>query len=116
MRTKRVFNQGRVARRVHVAEIAKNAQAPDSQVHVPTPRYDIMQANEYMMSGLGESALDKWFSGQAPKFLLEELGRVGEGTGDLTEVMERARKVANDPKGIEWPHVRSSFYDMKLAS
>jgi hypothetical protein len=97
-----------MARRVHVAEIAKNAQAPDSQVRVPTPRYDIMQANAYMMSGLAESALDKWFSGQAPKFSLEELGGVEEGTGDLAEAMERARKVANDPKGIEWPHVRSS--------
>ena len=108
MRTERVFNQAWIARRVHVAEIAKNAQAPDSQVHVSSPRYDIMQANEYMMSGLAESVLDKWFSGQVPKFSLEELGRVGEGTGDLAEVMERARKVANDPKGIEWPHVRSS--------
>ena len=95
-----------VARWVHVAEIAKNAQAPDSQVHIPS-RYDIMQANEYMMSGLAESALDKWFSGQAPKFSLEELGSVGKGTGDLAEVMERARKVANDPTGIEWQHVRS---------
>jgi len=94
-----------VARRVHVAEIAKNAQAPDSQAHIPS-RYDIMQANEYMMSGLAESVLDKWFSGQAPKLSLEELGSVGEG-GDLSEVMKRARKVANDPKGIEWQHVRS---------
>ena len=99
-------NQARMTRRVNVAEIAKNAQAPDSQVHIP-PRYDIMQANEYMMSGLAESVLDKWFSGQAPKFSLEELGSVGEGTGDLTEVMGRARKVANDPTGIEWQHVRS---------
>jgi len=87
-------------------EIARNAQAPDSQVHI-LPRYDIMQANEYMMSGLAESVLDKWFSGQAPKFSLEELGSVGEGTGNLSEVMERARKVANDSKGIEWQHVRS---------
>jgi anaphase-promoting complex subunit 4 len=95
-----------MARRVRVPEIARNAQAPDSQVHI-LPRYDIMQANEYMMSGLAESVLDKWFSGQAPKFSLEELGSVGEGTGNLSEVMERARKVANDSKGIEWQHVRS---------
>ena len=94
-----------MARGFHVAEIAKNAQAPDSQVHIPS-RYDIMQANEYVMSGLAESVLDKWFSGQAPKFSLEELGSVGEG-GDPSEIMERARKVANDPKGIEWQHVRS---------
>jgi len=100
-----VVNRGWVTRRVHVAEIAKNAQAPDSQVHIPA-RYDIMQANEYMISGLVESILDKWFSGQAPKFSLEELGSVGGGTGDLREVMERARKVANDPAGIEWQHVR----------
>jgi hypothetical protein len=103
-----------VARRVHVAEIAKNAQAPDSQIHIP-PRFDIMQANEYMMSGLAESVLDKWFSGQAPRFYLEELGSVGEGTGDLTEVMERARKVANDPEGIEWQHVRSSPSPYEIA-
>jgi anaphase-promoting complex subunit 4 len=108
-----VSNHARTARRVHVVEIAKNAQAPDSQVHIPV-RYDIMQANEYMISGLAESALDRWFSGQAPKFSLEELGSVGEGTGDLTEVMERARKVVNDPKGIEWQHVRSSLCYMKL--
>ena len=99
-------NHAWTACRVHVAEIAKNAQAPDPQVHI-SPRYDIMQANGYMMSGLAESALDKWFSGQAPKFSLEELGSVGEGTGDLTEVMERAREVATDPAGIEWQHVRS---------
>ena len=91
--------------RVRVTEIAKNAQVPDSQVHIQ-PRYDIMQANEYMMFGLAESVLDKWFSGPAPKFSLEELGSVGEGTGGLTEVMDRARKVANDPAGIEWQHVR----------
>lgn len=108
MHSDSLVNQTWVMRRVHVVEIAKNAQAPDSQVHIP-PRYDIMQANEYMMSGLAESVLDKWFSGQAPKFSLEELGSVGEGTGDLTEVMERARKVANDPRGIEWQHVRLRY-------
>lgn len=107
-------NQAWMVRRVHVAEIAKNAQAPDSQVHIP-PRFDIMQANEYMMSGLAESVLDKWFSGQAPRFHLEELGSVGEGTGDLTEVMERARRVANDPEGIEWQHVRSSRSPYEIA-
>jgi anaphase-promoting complex subunit 4 len=101
-----LVDQTWVARRAHVTEIAKNAQAPESQLHI-TPRYDIMQANAYMMSGLVESVLDKWFSGQAPKFSLEELGSVGEGTGDLTEVMERARRVAGDPAGIEWQHVRS---------
>ena len=101
-----LVNRAWMTRRDHVAEIAKNAQAPDSQAHIP-PRYDIMQANEYMISGLAESVLDKWFSGQAPKFSLEELGSVGGGTGDLTEIMERARKVANDPAGIEWQHVRS---------
>jgi len=95
-----------MALRIHVAEIAKNAQASDSQANI-APRYDIMQANEYMMSGLAESVLDRWFSGQVPKFSLEELGSVGEGTGNLSEVMERARNVANDPTGIEWQHVRS---------
>ena len=103
-----------MARRIHVVEIAKNGQAPDSQVQIP-PRYDIMQANEYMMSGLAESVLDKWFTGQAPKFSLEELGSVGEGTGDLTEVMERARNVANDPTGIEWQHVRSCAKRCEIA-
>ena len=101
-----LVNQAWMSDLVHVAEIAKNAQAPDSQIHIP-PRHDIMQANEYMISGLVESVLDKWFSGQVPKFSLEELGSVGGGTGDLTEVMERAREVANDPAGIEWQHVGS---------
>ena len=96
---------------VHVAEIAKNAQAPDSQVHMP-PRYDIMQANEYMMSGIAESVLDKWFTGQAPKVSLEELGSVGEVRGDLSEVMERARRVANNATGIEWQHVRDEIAEL----
>lgn len=78
------------------------------------PRYDIMQANEYMMSGLAESVLDKWFTGQAPKFSLDELGSVGEVRGDLSEVMERARGVAKNPTGIEWQHVRDEIIELIL--
>lgn len=33
-----------------------------------TPRHDILEVNQYFMSGLTESSIDKWFTGPVPSF------------------------------------------------
>jgi len=48
------------------------------------------------MSGLVDSQIDKWFLGPVPKFSAEDFGVIGLNA-NLDEVLERARRVANDP-------------------
>lgn len=57
------------------------------------------------MSGLVDSQIDKWFLGPVPKFSAEDFGVIGLNA-NLDEVLERARRVANDPAEIAWRHVR----------
>jgi anaphase-promoting complex subunit 4 len=85
-------------------EITRSTQN-ESHSH-PPPRFDILQVNEYMMSGLVDSQIDKWFLGPVPKFSAEDFSITGP-KANLEEVLERARRVANDPAEIAWRHVRA---------
>jgi anaphase-promoting complex subunit 4 len=83
-------------------EITKNTQS-DQHSQSP-PRFDILQVNEYMMSGLADSEIDRWFLGPVPKFSAEDIGVAGS-KATLTEILDHAHQVANDPAEIAWRHV-----------
>ncbi|KAJ3508934.1 hypothetical protein NLJ89_g5481 [Agrocybe chaxingu] len=61
------------------------------------PRYDILEVNNYLTSGLVNSAIDSWFTGPVPQFRLRDLGIPEPEKDGLDEDMEYAREVANDP-------------------
>ncbi|KAJ3754331.1 anaphase-promoting complex, cyclosome, subunit 4-domain-containing protein [Lentinula raphanica] len=54
-------------------------------------RHDILEVNQYLMSGLEKSVIDKWFMGPVPTFAPQDLGIPGH---DLTarDALERARE------------------------
>lgn len=39
-----------------------------------TPRHDILEVNNYFISGLVVSSIDKWFMGPVPQFSARDLG------------------------------------------
>jgi anaphase-promoting complex subunit 4 len=84
-------------------EITKNAQT-DLHNH-PPPRFDILQVNEYIMSGLVDGQIDKWFLGPTPKFSTEDIGISGPNV-NVAEVLERSRQFAQDPTKTAWRHVK----------
>jgi anaphase-promoting complex subunit 4 len=77
---------------------------PSNDTH-PSPRHDILEVNSYLMSGLVVSSIDKWFMGPVPRFSSRDLGVLGDKE-DLSAVIERAKKVANDPSQIDFQTVR----------
>ena len=70
------------------------------------PRHDILEVNNYFMDGLGTSSIDKWFTGPVPQFQPVDLGILEHGNGSLTDILERARIVANDPSQMTWQMVQ----------
>ncbi|KAJ6610891.1 anaphase-promoting complex, cyclosome, subunit 4-domain-containing protein [Mycena sp. CBHHK59/15] len=77
--------------------IAANAA---SEIH-PQLRHDILEVNNYFMSGLVVSSIDKWFMGPVPQFNPRDLGSA-DGITDLSTAVEHARTVARDPSQIQW--------------
>ncbi|KAF8216223.1 anaphase-promoting complex, cyclosome, subunit 4-domain-containing protein [Mycena galopus ATCC 62051] len=75
------------------AETAANAQ-PD--IHNPL-RHDILEVNNYLMSGLVVSSIDKWFMGPVPQFNPQELGIV-DGNPTLRITIEQARAAVDQTK------------------
>lgn len=58
------------------------------------------------MYSLVDSQIDRWFNGPVPKFSAEDLGISGS-KAPLSEILERAHQVANDPAQMAWRNVRS---------
>jgi hypothetical protein len=81
-------------------ETAANAQ-PD--LHNPL-RHDILEVNNYLMSGLVVSSIDKWFMGPVPQFNPKELGIV-DGNPTLRTTIEEARAAVDETKWqtVCWP-------------
>ncbi|KAJ6519839.1 anaphase-promoting complex, cyclosome, subunit 4-domain-containing protein [Mycena sanguinolenta] len=75
------------------AETAANTQ-PD--IHTPL-RHDILEVNNYLMSGLVVSSIDKWFMGPVPQFNPHELGIV-DGNPNLRITIEQARTAVDQTK------------------
>ncbi|KAI0932220.1 hypothetical protein AcW1_000598 [Taiwanofungus camphoratus] len=77
--------------------------SPADAHNYPPPRHDILEANDYLISGLVVSPIDKWFMGPVPQFLPHELG-VPEEQCNLRAVMERARSVLKDRNQLTWQY------------
>ncbi|KAJ7487618.1 anaphase-promoting complex, cyclosome, subunit 4-domain-containing protein [Mycena galericulata] len=60
-------------------------------------RHDILEVNNYLMSGLVVSSMDKWFMGPVPQFNAQELGIVG-GNLDLRTAIEHAQTAVGQTK------------------
>ncbi|GLB36171.1 putative DEAD-domain-containing protein [Lyophyllum shimeji] len=69
--------------------------------NAPHPRHDILEVNNYFISGLSTSAIDQWFTGPVPDFTLQDLGVPG-GDNSILAVLKRARAVAKDPAEMAW--------------
>ncbi|KAJ6575135.1 anaphase-promoting complex, cyclosome, subunit 4-domain-containing protein [Mycena capillaripes] len=63
----------------------------------PQLRHDILEVNNYFMSGLVVSSIDKWFMGPVPQFNPRELGIV-DGNPTLRTTLEQARAAVDDTK------------------
>ncbi|KAJ3554550.1 hypothetical protein NM688_g3049 [Phlebia brevispora] len=72
-----------------------------SETHSQTARHDLLEVNEYLMSGLVVSSIDKWFMGPVPSFSPAELGV--PMAQDLTSSVRTVREVLNKPEGLTWP-------------
>ncbi|KAL6309999.1 anaphase-promoting complex, cyclosome, subunit 4-domain-containing protein [Sparassis latifolia] len=67
----------------------------------PPPKHDMLEVNDYLMSGLVVSPIDKWFMGPVPRFSPQDIGVLGD-QHDLTTVLQRARSVLKDREQIAW--------------
>ncbi|PPQ64261.1 hypothetical protein CVT24_008399, partial [Panaeolus cyanescens] len=68
----------------------------------PNPiRHDPLEVNNYFMTGLTSSQIDKWFTGAVPHFSMADLG-VSEVRGaSLSDTLLRARQAASKPLQVE---------------
>lgn len=69
---------------------------PPSEYH-PQLRHDILEVNNYLMSGLVVSSIDKWFMGPVPQFNPQEFGIV-DGDANIHTGIEHARIAASQTK------------------
>ncbi|EMD42038.1 hypothetical protein CERSUDRAFT_42528 [Gelatoporia subvermispora B] len=68
--------------------------------HNPPPlRHDILEVNDYMMSGLVASPIDKWFMGPVPQLLPKDLGVATEPL-ELSTMMQKARHALKEPNQL----------------
>ncbi|KAI0078893.1 hypothetical protein K474DRAFT_1659827 [Panus rudis PR-1116 ss-1] len=80
-------------------EIAK-ANATNDPPNLPPARYDILEVNDYLTSGLVVSSIDKWFMGPLPRFDLKD---VVIPVHDLDTSIQIARNFLSNPDNITWP-------------
>ncbi|KAF8641031.1 hypothetical protein AX17_000676 [Amanita inopinata Kibby_2008] len=68
----------------------------------PTPKHDLLEVNNYFMSGLVVSSIDKWFMGPIPSFSPRDLGLPGDSYANIPSVLEKARSMLNTPGRVAW--------------
>ncbi|KAG6911951.1 hypothetical protein DXG01_000199 [Tephrocybe rancida] len=78
---------------LHWLRFETSAANPASD-NAPQPRHDILEVNNYFVSGLATSSIDRWFTGPTPQFSLESLGT--DGGMPFLDAVQRARTVAKD--------------------
>jgi anaphase-promoting complex subunit 4 len=86
---------------VIISDHTETTSANPSNENNPSPRHDILEVNNYLMSGLVVSSIDRWFMGPVPQFSLRDLGEPGDSQA-VSAVIEEARSVANDPAQMAW--------------
>ncbi|KAK2461900.1 hypothetical protein APHAL10511_006363 [Amanita phalloides] len=70
--------------------------------NTPIPKHNLLEVNNYFMSGLVVSSIDKWFMGPVPSFSPRELGLPGDTYGGIPDVLEKARFVLSTPGQVVW--------------
>ncbi|KAF8973944.1 anaphase-promoting complex, cyclosome, subunit 4-domain-containing protein [Flammula alnicola] len=66
------------------------------------PRHDILEVNNYFITGLASSSIDKWFIGPIPQFQDVDLGLPDYGNSSLDAALEQAFKIARDSRQVAW--------------
>lgn len=79
------------------------ASSPDDAPHA-APTHDILEVNDYLLSCLYRSQIDRWFSGDAATFSPQDFG-VPDEKQDLLSVMQRARLALQDRTTTDLYHV-----------
>jgi hypothetical protein len=72
-----------------------------TEQHVASPpiRHDILEVNEYLMSGLASSPIDDFFAGPVPRFTTDGLGVSGLAA-NLNDALERAKAAIASPQTL----------------
>jgi hypothetical protein len=71
----------------------------------------VLEVNNYFVSGLVVSSIDKWFMGPVPRFTPRAMDVPGDDDS-LATVMEQAHRALKDPLQLAWQLV-SALYVMK---
>ncbi|KAG7099237.1 hypothetical protein E1B28_001101 [Marasmius oreades] len=77
------------------------AAANPSNETPPPIQHDILEVNQYLMSGLESSSIDKWFIGVVPSFSLQELGIPSQDLL-LSSTLQYARQTLAQPDQLVW--------------
>jgi anaphase-promoting complex subunit 4 len=83
---------------IYSKETANTNPSNDSP---PILHHDILEVNNYFISGLAESILDRWFAGPVPSFSLSGLVET-RPSQSLFAAMEEALRVIETPDAVEW--------------
>ncbi|KAI0793487.1 anaphase-promoting complex, cyclosome, subunit 4-domain-containing protein [Abortiporus biennis] len=81
-------------------EISRTHTAVDAH-NQPIPRHDLIEVNDYLVSGLVVSSIDRWFSGLAPNFTLASLDIPDKP--NLEQSLAAARQVLKNTSEVVWP-------------
>lgn len=73
------------------AQATPNGTTPETH---PTPRHDILEVNNYLMSGLASSKIDMWFEGDLSQFEPHEASTPKSTPESLAETIRRAKIAA----------------------
>lgn len=76
---------------------------PSSETPNSTPlRHDILEVNQYLMSGLEKSVIDQWFMGPVPTFVPQDLGIPGYNL-TVRAALQKAREYLDHRDPSETP-------------
>ena len=82
----------------------ESARASKSDSEAQPAQHDLLEVNEYLVSGLAVSSIDKWFMGPVPRFTPQDLGVPSDDYG-LHKALASCHTAINDKKYLEWQGV-----------
>ena len=86
------------------ADASETSTVNQSTEPTSVARHDILEVNNYLISGLSASSIDRWFEGSGPHFSPQDLGVPGD-IDAVTAILVKARAAASDPAQISWTTV-----------